>query len=398
MPPVDPLTGMRASRFGLYIHFPYCLSRCPYCDFAVTIAKVTPEERYAKAVVRELALRRSADEAPRALDSIFFGGGTPSLWSPRWVAHVLDAVAGAYALADDVEISLEANPEATDLERWRGLRQAGVNRLSLGVQSFDGEVLRALGRQHDAAKARLAVAQARAAGFDNLSIDLIFGAQGQTVAQARRDAEEVVALSPEHVSAYTLTLERESLAVEVPLARQLRRGEVTLPREEEIVAMGNALREALTPAGYARYEVSNYAKPGFQSRHNALYWTGGEYQALGAGAVGMLCGGPREGSRFFNHRSAEKYLAAVEAGRLPESEREALDAQALFTERLSMGLRLASGVDLRALCEAFDQRYAAREPKIEILLAHGLARWVEGRLCLTEAGLDVHSAAAASLL
>lgn len=397
MAQIDPVTGVRASRFGLYIHFPYCLSRCPYCDFAVTISRQPPEERYTKAVLGELAMRRAqAPDAP--LESIFFGGGTPSLWSARWVGEVIDTIARLYGLAPDVEISLEANPEVSDAARWQDLRSAGVNRLSLGVQSFEEDILRSLGRHHDAAQARGAVAAARAAGFENVSVDLIFGVQGQKVSQVKRDAEQVVALGVNHVSAYMLTLDRESLAVEVPLAKQLARGQVQLPPDEEIVEMGRQLRETLRGGGFRRYEVSNFAKGDFGSRHNALYWTGGDYLAVGAGAVGMLHTGADAGERFFNERSTEKYLRAVEEGRLPESGRESLDAQALFSERLSMGLRLAGGVDVRPVFARAGIDFGPKLAKIEALAAHGLAHWDGARLTLTDAGLDVHSAICASLI
>lgn len=397
MAEIDPLTGVRASRFGLYIHFPYCLSRCPYCDFAVTISKNPPEERYTKAILAELALRK--DQAPDVpLESIFFGGGTPSLWSAKWLERVLEEVARRFRLAPGLEISLEANPEATDLKRWTELRRAGVNRLTLGVQSFEPEILRSLGRHHDAAQAREAVRSAREAGFENIAVDLIFGVQGQRVEQVRRDAEEVVALGVQHVSAYMLTLDRESLAVEVPLAKQLARGQVTLPADEEIVEMGGALREVLRGAGFHRYEVSNYARGDFGSRHNALYWTGGDYLAVGAGAVGMLHKGASSGERFFNERSTEKYLRAVEEGRLPESGREALDPDALFSERLAMGLRLTSGLELEPVFSAAGVDLSSRLPKLEALVKHGLATWDGHRLTLTDRGLDLHSAVAASLI
>lgn len=397
MASVDPLTGVRAARFGLYLHFPYCLSRCPYCDFAVTISRQPPEERYTKAILRELQLRRETMQ-PRALDTIFFGGGTPSLWSPKFVGQVVDAVAAAFPLASGAEISMEANPEAMDLERWRGLRSAGVNRLSLGVQSFDAEILKSLGRHHDGPMAVRAFEHARQAGFENLSLDLIFGVQGQTVEQVRGDARQAAALGGEHVSAYGLTLDVESLAFETKLAKQLKRGEVKLPPEEAVVEMGQVLREELQAGGFQRYEVSNFARAGFESTHNALYWTGGEYLALGAGAVGMLRSSETIGERFFNERGTERYLKAVEEGRLPEADRESLDREELFAERAAMGLRLVNGIDLPRLCESSGQSWAAREKKVEQLVKNGLASWKQGRVALTQKGLDLHSAISAQLI
>lgn len=397
--PVDPITQVSAARFGVYVHFPYCLSKCPYCDFASVAAKEVPEERYAKAVLRELELRLS--ERPelrgRRAGSVYFGGGTPSLWDPRLVAAVLEGVAARLPFEDGLEVTLEANPGAADASRFRGYREAGINRLSIGVQSFQPETLRALGREHDGAAAERAYRAAREAGFQNVSLDFIYGVHGQTCAQVEADARRAAALEPDHLSAYALTLEPEALAEEVPLARQLARGEVRLPPEEEVVAMGRAVAEAYARAGLSRYEISNYARDGYHSRHNALYWTGGEYLALGTGATGALHGGGR-GHRYTNDRSADRYLRRVEHSELPETTREPLGPTELFEERLAMGLRLTAGVDLPAVCAAFDMPLEPRLPAVRHLHSGGLARWDGRRLSLTPAGADLHSAISARLM
>ena len=395
--PEDPLTGLTAARFGLYVHFPYCLSKCPYCDFASTVAPKVPQARYAAAVLRELQLR--AEQAPgRRVDSLFFGGGTPSLWEPRFVGEVLEGINRLYPLEGGVEITLEANPGAADAERFAAYRALGINRLSIGVQSFESQTLGALGRGHDGPAAERAFAAARRAGFSNVSMDFIYGVQGQTVAQVEADARRAVALGPEHLSAYALTLEKEALAEEVPLARQLARGEVTLPPEDEVIAMSTAVREIYASAGLRRYEISNYARPGFHSRHNTLYWTGGEYLAVGVGATGYLAGKEHQGARYSNLRSAEQYLTAVEAGASPEASREVLGAKELFEERVAMGLRLSGGLDLRATCEAFGEKYEARETQVEWLASRGLLRRDQGRVRLTDAGADLHSTISARLM
>jgi oxygen-independent coproporphyrinogen-3 oxidase len=393
--PVDPRTGIEAARFGVYVHFPYCLSKCPYCDFASTAAKVVPEERYTTALLAELRLRVSTYGLQgREVHSIFIGGGTPSLWQPANVGRVLDALGKAFVVAREAEVTLEANPGAADADRFAGYRAAGVTRLSMGVQSFTPATLAALGRTHDAATARKAFDAGRAAGFDNLSMDFIYGVQGQTVAQVEADARAAVALAPEHLSAYALTLDRASLAEEVPLAKQLARGEARLPDDDTVVAMQRVVRDVYAAAGLSRYEVSNYARAGLHSRHNALYWTGGEYLALGVGATGYLAGT----FRYVNHRSPERYLVEVEAGRLPEASRESLSDVERFEERVAMGLRLTTGVELSAVCEDFGQDFAPRRAVVEHLVAGGLATWSGGRLALTDAGLDVHSAIAARLM
>jgi oxygen-independent coproporphyrinogen-3 oxidase len=392
---------MSAARFGVYVHFPYCLSKCPYCDFSSTSVRQIPEDRYARAVARELQLRAGAAPALRGrrAESVYLGGGTPSLWDPSFVGAVLEAVERAIGFAEGLEITLEANPGASDAARFGGYRSAGVNRLSIGVQSFQEGTLAALGRVHDAVQAEAAYRAARAAGFDNVSLDFIYGVHGQTLADVEADAKKAAGLGPEHVSAYALTLDRESLAEEVPLAKQLARAEVELPGEEEIVEMGRALRAAYAAAHLARYEISNYAKPGYHSRHNALYWTGGEYLALGAGATGFLRDeGGEGGERYSNPRSADRYLWAVEEGKVPSASRERLGRKELFEERLAMGLRLASGVGVAAVCELFGEPWEPRMKKIEKWVARGLARWDGKRLALTDAGADLHSALCAEIL
>lgn len=390
--PVDPLTGVSAARFAAYVHFPFCLSKCPYCDFASTVAREVPERRYTDAIVRELSLRADG-LAPRPLDSIFIGGGTPSLWAPALVGEVLDALRRTFSLSEGCEITLEANPGASDVARFEGYRAAGVNRLSIGIQSFDARTLARLGRSHDGAQAQRAVELARAAGFDNVSADFIYGVQGQTLDEARRDAELAVALGTEHLSAYALTLDAESLAEEVPLAKQLARGEVTLPDDEVVVAMQRAVRDVYRGAGLERYEISNYARPGFHSRHNAAYWTGGDWLALGVGATGSL-----GEARYTNHRSADRYLGELEAGKLPERASEQLSGAERFEERVAMGLRLTSGLALREVCERFGEPWQPRAALIEQLVTEGFARLEQGRLALTDRGLDLHSAISARLM
>ncbi len=410
--PIDPLTGIEAARFTLYLHFPYCLSKCPYCDFASTAARQVPEARYADAVLRELELRLSSRPAlsGRTLDAVFLGGGTPSLWEPGHVARVLGGVFARLPLAEGAEVTLEANPGASDAARFEGYRKAGVNRLSIGVQSFHPETLKFLGRAHDGAAAVAAFRAARAAGFDNVSLDFIYGVPGQSLQMAREDAVRAADLGSEHLSAYALTLDRESLAEEVPLARQLSRGEVSLPPDDDVLAMQRAVRDAYREAGLHRYEVSNYARAGHHSRHNTAYWTGGDYLALGSGATGYLAhdGNATAGLRWQNHRSAERYLQSVEAGALPVAGEEALGPEELFAERVAMGLRLAPGpapsargLDLRGVCERFGVPYEPKRERAGALVKRGLLTHPEGapdRYAPTDEGLDLHSAVAAWLM
>jgi oxygen-independent coproporphyrinogen-3 oxidase len=394
---VDPLTGIEVARRGLYVHFPYCLRRCPYCDFTIAIARSIPGARYASAVLAELRLRVAERPAwaERPLDSIYLGGGTPSLWDPREVGRVLQGIAGALPLAPGAEISLEANPEVADSARLAGYRSAGVNRLSLGIQSFEAAVLAMLGRSHSPSDAEDAFRGARAAGFENVSVDLIHGVPGQSFAGAVADARRAAALGPEHVSSYVLTVDREHLGAETVFSRHLRQGRLALPDDAVVVEMVDAVGEVFAAAGLERYEISSHAVPGRHSRHNALYWTGGESLALGAGAVGFH----REGTgavRTTNLRSAPRWLEVVEAGRLPDEERETLGPEALYEERLLLGLRLRSGVDLRRLWT--EHGVAPRSAAVEALVRDGFLESVGSRFRLTARGAHLHQEISARLV
>jgi len=352
--------------------------------------------RIAAHVLHELLELRLGAVRGRRARSVYFGGGTPSLWAPACVEQVLEILRGAFEMEPQAEITLEANPGAADAARFDAFRRAGVNRLSIGIQSFDASSLRALGRVHDPTQAEQALSAAREAGFENLSLDLIYGAPGQTLSMARADAERAASLGPEHISCYGLTLEH--LAVEVPMAVRVRDGGLQVPDEEAQAEMGEAVREVLRRAGYVRYEVSNYARDGLQSRHNLLYWTGGEYLGLGAGASGFALQETAEpfrgGRRWSNVRSAARYLERVEAGKLPEESSETLDSQTLLRERVAMGLRLVEGLDLGEACRVLQHEPGPWRERAESLVAQGLARLVGERLALTEWGLDFHTEAA----
>lgn len=386
---IDPLTGLEAARVGLYVHFPYCLRRCPYCDFTIAVARRVPGARYADAVLAELRLRLEQRPAwaERPLDSVYLGGGTPSLWDPQDVARVLEGIREALPVSPGAEISLEANPEVADAARLAGYRAAGVNRLSLGIQSFDAGVLATLGRSHSPLEAENAFHAARAAGFENVSVDLILGVPGQSLGQSLDDVRRTVALGPEHVSSYVLTVEREHLGSETLFSRRLRQGRLALPDDGAVVEMMDAVEEVLGGAGLARYEISSHALPGRHSRHNALYWTGGESLAVGAGAVGFHASGTG-GVRTTNLRSTPRWLESVEAGRLPDEDREILDAVALYEERLLLGLRLRSGLDLFALWAR--SGVTPRRTELEALIRDGFIEPVDRRFRLTARGAHVH--------
>ena len=394
---VDLLTGLEVARRGLYVHFPYCLRRCPYCDFTIAISRTVPGERYADAVLAELRLRIAQRPAwtERPLDSIYLGGGTPSLWEPREVGRVLEGIAGLLPLAADAEISLEANPEVADTARLAGYRAAGVNRLSLGIQSFEPAVLTTLGRSHSPSDAEAAFRAARGASFENVSIDLIHGVPGQSLAGAVEDARRAVALGPEHVSSYVLTVDRDHLGAETVFSRRLRQGRLVLPEDDAVVEMVDAVGEVLASAGLERYEISSHAVPGRHSRHNALYWTGGESLALGAGAVGFHHDGGGA-VRTTNLRSTPRWLEAVEAGRLPDEDRETLGPGALYEERLLLGLRLRSGLDLARLWA--ERGIAPRSAEVDVLVRDGFLEPLGPRFRLTRRGAHLHQEISARLV
>jgi oxygen-independent coproporphyrinogen-3 oxidase len=388
--------GEAIEPFGIYVHFPWCISKCPYCDFASRAAAVIPHERYADALLSELRLRASAFPE-RPATSVFFGGGTPSLWEPAAVARVLQALREQYPFADEVEVTLEANPGAADESRFAAYRHSGVNRLSIGAQSFQPEVLKMLGRAHGPEEVGRAVQAGRKAGFENISIDLIYGAPGHTPVRVRDDARRAVDLGTDHLSAYALTLVH--LAEEVPMARDRALGRIIVPDDDAQAGMGEIVREELRAGGFVRYEISNYARPAREARHNLLYWRGGPYLALGVGASGFArAEDGRSGVRYSNKRAPEFYLADIDNGLRPEKEREEVGMRDIFLERLFTGLRLVEGLDLAALdalCGTnASTRHAARLTRLS---ADGFLRWDGRRVALTDRGLDMHTAIATDL-
>ncbi|HVR03164.1 MAG TPA: radical SAM family heme chaperone HemW [Polyangia bacterium] len=340
-PSADPSSGALApgQPLGVYVHFPFCGVRCPYCDFAVDTRADIPHDAYADAVISELAARRAWFEGAGSLASIYFGGGTPGLWRPDALGRVLDAVRAAFgaASAEALEITVEANPGEVDEARLRALRRAGVSRLSLGAQAFDDRLLRALGRNHDAAAIPAAVRATRAAGFEALSLDLMFGLPGQSRDDWRRALDAAVALAPEHVSAYALTVERGTA-----FGARDRAGTLARPDDELVATMFEDAGAVLAAAGLARYEVSSYARPGHRGRHNGLYWSGAPYLGLGASAASFRPLADGAGWRFSNPRATDTYLAASPL-RPRHVERRA--AAELENEAVWLGLRTTGGVD-----------------------------------------------------
>ena len=372
--------------FGIYVHYPWCSFRCPYCDFAVTTDRPLPGQRYAAAVVAEMR-RRAPAFSGRRCATLYLGGGTPSLWEPEAVARVVEA-ARALGLPRGAEVTLEANPESADARRAAAWREAGVNRVSIGVQSFDAAVLHKLGRRHGPAQAERAIREV-AGVIPNLSVDLIHGGRRASVDSARADAERLISLPVTHVSSYALTLDLDVLAEDVPFSRLAREGKLSFPGDDQVLAEGRAIAAVLAASGLRRYEISNFARPGLESRHNLLYWRSEDYLGAGAGAVGCART-PTGAVRWTNHRTYGPWLAAVEAGELPSASEEELSPSELRNERVMLALRTTQGLDASWLSPAQGREVAG-------FLRTGLAVLRRGRLALTPAGMDVHSAVAERL-
>ncbi len=321
---------------ALYIHWPFCLAKCPYCDFNSHVRESIDQTRFAAALRRELAWE-AGRLGRRPLASIFFGGGTPSLMDPDSVAALITDARALFDAGDDLEITLEANPTSVEAGRLATLREAGVNRISLGVQSLDETDLRRLGRQHSAAEAVAALETARRL-FDRISFDLIYARPGQSLAAWRQELETALTLAADHLSLYQLTIE-PGTAFEA----QYRRGEFALPDEDLAAALYDATGEAAARFGLLAYEVSNYARLGSESRHNLAYWRYGEYAGIGPGAHGrVMLDGRLVATR--RHRAPEPWAALVERQGHGSTAEEVLTARDRAREMLLMGLRLTEGV------------------------------------------------------
>jgi putative oxygen-independent coproporphyrinogen III oxidase len=351
---------------GLYVHVPFCLTRCGYCDFNTYAGLDHMASPYVDALLREADLSVSAWAGVRFV-SIFLGGGTPTILPVPEMVGLLGHLRGVFDVAPGAEVTSEANPDTVDRAYLDAIRGAGVTRLSMGAQSFDPSVLRALERTHGPDAVRRASVAARDAGFDDLNLDLIYGAHGESLDSWRHTIDETLAIGPEHVSAYALTIEPAT-----PLGRSVASGRITAPDGDLQAEMYAAACEAFAAAGYEHYEVSNWAKPGHRCLHNLGYWRGGPYLGLGAGAHSY-----RDGRRWWNVRPPQRYVDLIEAGEPPVGGDETLTASERDLERLLLGLRVADGVPTSWV----DADEAAR------FVAEGLARRTGDRLSLTDRGL-----------
>ena len=332
---------------GLYFHVPFCRVRCPYCSFNVYTRRGHLASEYVERLADELRLRADALPDDAIVDTIYFGGGTPTLLPAASLARLVRAARDRLPVVDAPEITVETEPGTTNAVVFEELR-AVATRVTVGVQSFDDAALARIGRPHDAAGARKAVRDARSAGFDNIDLDLMFGLPGQELAGWEADLDAALEMAPEHLSLYNLTIEPHT-----SFATAQRAGRLALPDEDVQAAMLERALRGAGSAGLLHYETSNFARPGFRSRHNAAYWSGRPYLGLGAGAHGFLPADSRWGTRYWNLRPPERWMDRLAEGRRPEEGREELDRDQALLEAVLLGLRQRDGVDRPAFAQRF---------------------------------------------
>ncbi len=385
--PVEALKGFAGRPLSLYVHVPFCASRCGYCDFntytAIELgaAPGASQDAYLAAAVAELDLSLAVLGEPHRVQSVFFGGGTPTLLPAEALSGLLDAVRDRFPLAPGAEVTTEANPESVDRAYLDTLVAAGFTRLSLGMQSARAGVLAVLERRHTPGRVGDVVAWARQAGFGSVSLDLIYGSPTETLADWRASLETAIGHGPDHVSAYSLIVEPGTR-----LAARIGRGELPAPEEDFHADCYLLAEEVLTGAGFAAYEVSNWARPGHESRHNLAYWLGHDWWGIGPGAHSHV-----NGVRWWNVRHPRDYTGRLAAGESPAQAREVLDAGQRRVERVLLELRLAQGLPLDVLT-------AAEQARVPSLVASGLGETAAGRLRPTLRGRLLADAVVRDLL
>jgi len=373
--------------FSLYIHIPYCVSKCPYCDFNSHVVQEIPERDYTDALLRELDHYGNLDDwRGRTVQSIFFGGGTPSTFRPASIGKLLAWVAATFPIDVDCEITLEANPGTVDSDKFFGYRDAGVNRISVGVQSFQPKILKFLGRVHSANEARKALQVVRHAGFANFNFDLIYANPDQTLAELEADLDEALEFNPPHLSVYNLTFEEGT-----PFHHEYRSGRMKSLSEDEEVAMAELIEERLLAAGLQRYEISNYAQSGRYSRHNVNYWRYGDYLGLGAGAHSYRTTGSKEfaGRRWSNEKNPGRYMTQVNQANRAVVEREEIDFDKAAGEFMFLGLRMTEGISINAFRARFAKNTREIFPQISDWIDGELLEEKRGFLRFTRKGLLV---------
>ena len=375
--------------FGVYVHWPFCLSKCPYCDFNSHVRRGGIEENRYLAAIRTELKQRAALTQGRTVRSIFFGGGTPSLMAPETVAGVIETIGKLWKLDPTAEITLEANPTSVEAGRFQGYREAGVNRVSLGVQALNDADLKLLGRLHNVEEALRALDIA-AATFERTSFDLIYARPGQTPKAWASELKEALARAPEHLSLYQLTIEPDTMFEQLSRA-----GKLKIPKADVARDLWDVTQELTEKAGLPAYEISNHARPGCESRHNLIYWRYGEYVGVGPGAHGRIVSkGGRRAHATEPH--PEMWLTVVESEGTGLIEDEALSLEEQGDEFLLMGLRLTEGIDPARFQALTGKRFEAS--RVADLIANGMVEYTrQGRIRVTSEGFPVLDAVVADL-
>lgn len=371
---------------GIYLHIPFCVRKCAYCDF-VSFPKGSVPESYADALLTEIELVSRGGSYPAAFDTVFFGGGTPSLLTGDQMRRIISALRERFDIRADAEISMEANPGTVTPEKMAAYREAGINRLSIGLQSTHDTLLREIGRIHSFDQFLTTLKNAREAGFSNVNVDLMHGLPNQTISQYLDSINTVCDLGVQHISAYSLILEEHT-----PLYARVECGEIAAPEEDLVADMQDEGIDLLEERGYHRYEISNFARDGFECRHNLNYWQNGEYLGFGIAAHGVVR--DRKWTRYANVDNLEEYNRLIARGKRPLAETIRLSPRDEMFECVMLGLRLIRGVDRAAFLARFDLDVVEAYPKaMELLRKRG---WIEENECLialNRKGLDLQNEA-----
>jgi len=373
--------------FSLYVHIPYCISKCPYCDFNSHVVPEIPEANYTEALIQELNHYARIDHwRGRSIRTIFFGGGTPSTFQPSSIGRILETAAALFGIESTCEITLEANPGTVESANFVGYRSHGVNRISLGVQSFQPHLLKFLGRAHSSDEAVKALQVIGDAGFENFSLDLIYANPGETLCDLENDLDAALRFQSPHLSAYNLTIEEGT-----PFHHAYRSGRISPLSEDQEIAMAELIEQRLNDAGLQRYEISNYARPGFHSRHNVNYWQSGDYLGIGAGAHSHKQVADRGiyGRRWWNEKNPAHYMSKISKSGQSVTDAEESDLNTAAGEYMFSGLRLVEGICLDAFVTRFGKSAAELYPQISEWVGEGLMAIDSNRLRLTPCGILV---------
>ncbi|NLI16602.1 MAG: radical SAM family heme chaperone HemW [candidate division Zixibacteria bacterium] len=367
---------------GIYIHVPFCVSKCSYCDFYSITGSVQQRNRFIQSLLREIDLKTKDIWLQHTFDTIYFGGGTPSILKPEQINHIVQHLKNNYRIQPDCEITVEANPETVNIEYFEKLADGSVNRISLGIQSFEDSELKTLGRAHTVQTGLEAVKAMRESGYDNFNIDLIFGIPGQSIDSWCRTLNMAIKQNPAHISAYGLTVEKGT-----PLEKLIQSGKLKIIEEQIQLDMYKILIKELTQNGYGRYEISNFAKPAKESRHNLKYWRNDAYIGFGPSAHSY-----NGQNRWANVYDLELYCDMLERGQIPTGYEEQLSDAQKAMERLMMGIRLADGVSLSEVISTID------ESSLVHMADNGFVEISAGKLIITEKGLPLSDKIIAQLI